>query len=198
MRIASIPRAPARMNCVSLPCPAAKSRSNSSTDLRRRRSFSLTIAQTINAIARKATSHAIPSAMCFRSLLLEPHFRARIFRIVPRVLCEQFLGLLADDPGKGDLHLNELIAANSAGSQTGNTALTQTEALAGLSARRNPEQALSIYGRHLDLCAKRRFGHGYWDYAINIVALAFEIRMLANVGYQVKVTRRTAKAARVA
>jgi len=136
--------------------------------------------------------------LCFRSPLLEPHFRARIFGIVSRVLREQFLGLLADDLRKRDLHLNELIAANSPGSQTGNAALTQSEPLAGLRARGNPEQALSVYSRYFNLCAKRRFGYGYWDYAINIVALALEIRVLGNVCDQVQVARPAAKAAPVA
>ena len=116
---------------------------------------------------------------------------------MPGELLQHFLGLFADNRWQCDLYLNELISVNSTGSQAGGTTLSQSEPLARLSAWGNPQQGFSIDGWHLDLCAEGRLRYGDWHGAVDVVALSPKIRVVTNIGDDVKIAGLSAEATRV-
>src|SRR5205085_8411331 len=106
-----------------------------------------------------------------------------------RVALQEFFGLLRDDLRERDLHVNELVAARLRVAQAGYAALAQAEALARLCAGRDAQLRLALDGRHLDARAERglrdRDRHGHVD----VVALAREVLVLADVRDDVEVAR---------
>src|SRR5262249_16801295 len=82
--------------------------------------------------------------------------------------------------------------------QTGCPPIAQPEPLARLCARRNSQQRLALHRGHFYLRSERGLGNGDRHRAIDIIALAREIRMLTDVGNDVEIARLIAQLSRVA
>src|SRR6185295_5356329 len=72
-------------------------------------------------------------------------------------------------------------------------ALAQTKLLTRLRTRRDAQLRLAFNRRHFNLRAQRAFRHGYRNSDVNIVALASEVFVRADIRYHIQIPRRRAE-----
>src|SRR5258705_2843662 len=126
--------------------------------------------------------------------LLQTHFHSRVLVVQLRILPQQFFCLLRNHFRKGHLHLNKLIAMRAGLAQGWRAALAQAKFLSRLRARRYAQLRLAFHSRHFDLRSERSFRNGYRNSDVDIVALAREVFVRADVGNDMQVARRCAEA----
>src|SRR5690349_2273058 len=122
--------------------------------------------------------------------LLEPHLDSWVRRIQLRILSQQFLSLFRNHFRQRHLHFHKLVALRTRIAQRWRAAIAQTKLLSRLRARRNAQLRLPLNCRHFDLRAQRCFRHRDRHRHINVIALAREVFMFANVRDDVQISRR--------
>src|SRR6185369_14529070 len=128
-----------------------------------------------------------------RSVLLESHRHSRVLLIHLRVLAEQLFRLFRNHLGKNYLRFNKLIAMRVRIAQRRRALATQTEFLARLCARWNPQLSFAGNRGHFNFSAQRRLGHGDRNSHVDVVALSSEMRMTSHVRDDEQVAGRCAE-----
>ena len=126
-------------------------------------------------------------------MLLQSHLHPRVLVVHFRILPQQFLRLFRNHFRQRHLHFDKLIAARARVAQRRRATLTQAKLLTRLRARRNAQLRLAFNRRHFNLRSQRAFRHGDRNRDVDVVALAREIFMRADVGDDVQIARRRAE-----
>src|SRR5271165_5630738 len=105
-------------------------------------------------------------------------------------LAQNFLRPLVTGIGGRYLDLDNLVAAHAFLDRRGNTLLAQAQLLSTLRARRDLQKRAAIDGGNFDLAAQSGFRKSHRHREVDIVAIAFEKRMLADSHHDVKIAGR--------
>src|SRR5262249_54192146 len=114
-------------------------------------------------------------------VLFQSHRNPGILSIHLRVLAQQLLRFLRNYFRQRYLHFDKLVAVNVGVAQRRRAAAAQSKLLTGLCARGYTQLRFTCNSRHFYLRAERSFRYGDWHRYIDVVTLACEILMPADI-----------------